>query len=132
MNEAEASGDFMIWRSTSSCIGVAFLAVIFISFFVNDRRERARIAAGPSWPTTEGTISESQVRLCDKGVKRMPQVLYTYVVNGQSYEGAVTFRAPHCGAQQDAQAVVDAYPQGFAFAVHVDPTEPSNSLVLAP
>jgi Protein of unknown function (DUF3592) len=111
----------MNWQAIRIYTGIAFFAAFVIHFVWSDRREQQLIENGPSWPTVEGTIFESEVRTCSKGAKHAPQVRYTYSVQEKSYDGEVRFKSAHCGAQQDAQAIVDAYPVTFTFPVHVDP-----------
>jgi hypothetical protein len=59
-------------------------------------------------------------------------VRYGYSANGCSYDGEVRFKDAHCGDAQAAQAIVDAYPVTYTFPVHVDPKDPSISMVQAP
>ena len=91
-----------------------------------------RIKLGPTWPTVRGTIYVSRVTHCKKGAASAPQIRYTYASAGKSYDGEGEFKTPHCGSESAAESIVDAYPQTFTFDVHVNPKDPSESLVLEP
>lgn len=109
--------------------GVACIAALAATVAWGSWRDQRRREARPDWPIVRGTITESRVRHCDKGAGREPQIPYTYEIGGKSYDGEVEFKSRHCGTEQEAQAIVAAYPPTFVFDVHVDPRDPSESLV---
>ena len=122
----------MKWTTVRVAGGIACAVAVAANAAWAIWRDQHRRESGPAWPTVRGTITESRVQSCNKGARREPQVLYTYEIGGKSYDGEVEFKSRHCGSEQEAQAIVAAYTPTFTFEVHVDPKDPSESLVLAP
>ena len=131
MADTEQNSD-VNWQTVSTYIGAAFLLIggLFVGW--GSWIHGQRIKLGPTWPTVRGTIYQSRLTVCNRSAASAPQVRYSYDVGGKSYDGEVEFKTSHCGSESAAAAVVDAYPQTFTFDVHVNPEDPSESLVLGP
>lgn len=119
-------------------MGAAFLAAggfvlhIFVSEIFADR-------AACSWPTVEATLLRSEVKSTWHSGQRggghysySPYVAYSYEVDGRRFEGdRYAFLNHSSGKSSVARERLAPYPVGSRVQVHVDPDDPSKS-VLAP
>jgi len=98
-----------------------FLAVIFAA--QNDT------SAMKKWPTTVGSILMSTLesrRTSNGSHAQYPVVLYSYHVNGRSYEGNRIAPGPLVGGT-GAAGIMARYASGSAVTVHYNPKDPSDA-----
>lgn len=97
-----------------------------------------------TWPTARGTVTAAHVETISYrtgrrgllGLRRVsrvyqPIIAYTYVVDGQTYQGSrYQYSWPGDWAtnkREVAEAIIGEHPIGKAVAVHYDPTDPSQA-----
>ncbi len=81
-----------------------------------------------SWHTTDGVITDTT----RTGVRAiLPDVTYTYTVDGIEYTDSTNFDMPGFGSQryrdQTTRTILSAYAPGTSVTVHYDPHNPANS-----
>lgn len=88
----------------------------------------AKEFAQRSWPTVEGTVTDSRVE-GDRAFH--PVVEYTYTVENAVYSGQSYLHQPNFGGKKKKEAVavkmIADYPPGQAVNVYYDPKSPENS-----
>lgn len=93
--------------------------------------------ASENWPTAEGTVIQSEIKKSERTtgtgsskrteVRHIPQVAYTYTVDGQSYRSSrITFGAINA---LNAGATVNRYPKGKSIEVFYDPKNPDEAVL---
>jgi len=86
-----------------------------------------------SWPTTSGKVLESAVHSThdrNRGTTFRAELLYKYVVNGESYSGRQL--APGGADLEDSAevtAILGNHPIGSDIPVYYSPTDPSQSIL---
>jgi hypothetical protein len=85
-----------------------------------------------SWPFVAGTVVESRAVIgCGKGSSYYPYVRYKYTYNSHEYEGRrIAFGNSGCGSEQSASNAAAAYPSGQAVTVWVNPSAPSEAVLV--
>ena len=85
--------------------------------------------AAKSWPTTMGLIKQSEVASEFVGKRKYSvNLLYTYEVNGRSYESnRVRSRGVSPKSSLDAETVVKNFPVGAKVTVYYKPDDHSQS-----
>jgi len=81
-----------------------------------------------SWPTTEGTVTSSQVEWNSKYV---PKVIYTYTINTEEFTSnriRLTNFA-HYKKKEDAAKVSDKYPVDSKVTVYYNPNKPDEAIL---
>ena len=85
------------------------------------------------WEQVPGTIVYSEVEDAwdTTGDRYAGQVIYTYEVNGVTYEGSqIDLRgSTYFGNREDAEQLVDPYPVGASVMLHVDLAEPTRAVL---
>jgi hypothetical protein len=116
------------------------VCVIMLAMCVVASWYLSRALACRSWPTTAGVIvSAEKVKHTGQSTRRQPasvtyeaKLLYSYTVNGVSYEGTrVSFGdfAGSSGPSQAASARLTRYPPGRAVTVYYQPRNPVVSVL---
>jgi hypothetical protein len=116
-------------------LGGALIALAFALCF-HAWRERRRVEASQSWPSTYGTVVRAEV----VHERRSPNtgsvtnvfkadIRYQYVVDSQELEGSsVTIGGDlSTGERQRAEARVRIYPVGSSVTVFYDPQDPKTA-----
>lgn len=85
--------------------------------------------ASKDWPSTQATISESQIVSTRRGAGHVLMVKYTYVVGGQPFEGHNIRFGGSDGTLAFAEHMARLFPVGPA-VVHHDPNHPERSVLL--
>jgi hypothetical protein len=103
-------------------------------FYLIRRRSAAKQAASVSWPTCDGTITESYVQTFrdkDRDQNYMARIKFAYRVDGRDYasERVAWGGRPYGRVPIEAQALVDRYPVGSRVAVHYDPRKPREAVL---
>ncbi len=87
-----------------------------------------------SWPSVQGNVisSEAQVVGREKDKRTYaPAVVFTYLVNGTTYQGTrVTLVPRNYGLLSSVQSVLSRYPVGGTTRVFHDPKNPANSVLV--
>ena len=93
------------------------------------QRVRSYGLASTTWPTTQGTITASDVvPYRTPGARQfMAKVAYDYAVNGKSYTGDRIRFGADAGAKEKAEADAAMYAVGAAVPVHYAPAQPQTS-----
>jgi len=116
-------------------------ALIGVILLIVGLRERARARATEQWPTVAGTITssriESQTRTSrdEDGVVRhhtthIPEVAYTYELQGKAYQGNKVFPGGRIGFDLGTtQGIVNRYQPGQAATVHYNPADPAEAVL---
>lgn len=74
----------------------------------------------------------ARVVLSDRGASRNDwSFQYEYTVDGRAYRGSRLSYAPHTRSRSDTDLLAETYPVDREITVHVDPDEPSRSVVHA-
>lgn len=106
--------------------------VIGAGYLVHSRIQ-AKGRKARDWPTTSGQVLSSDVAQVSMGKDTMltPAVAYSYVVNGQSYQGDAirVGQPPLFNTPSKAQALAAKYPAGSAVTVHYDPASPGAAVL---
>lgn len=86
-----------------------------------------------SWPPVEATVvSSAPEQGCGKGSSYTPRVRYQYTVNGRSYLGEVlAYSMFDCGGFAEMKARTDAFRQGLQVQAYVNPSHPSDAVLVA-
>lgn len=117
-------------RQTSDSIGcgmTAFLMLIFlaagigISIWGWSVLQNARVSE--SWPTTDGEILSSDVRVDndEDGTSYFGDVTFRYFVDGIPYTSDNVSFGQYGGDRDHAEGIVARYPAGSGVTVHYDP-----------
>ena len=81
-----------------------------------------------------GTILESRVQVrttsSETGTEFDPIIRYRYRVQGQEYVNNTWQKIGNSPTRQEAQDIVDRYPQGKRTTVYYDPEDPQNSVLV--
>lgn len=120
------------WRAFGGMVlGVALmLATVpaaFAAFFV-----AGQMSASKGWPSVEGSVVSSNVRLVGFGKKKKYQadVRYDYRVDGRPYLGSRIRLGDTTGSSESAQqALANKYPTGTGVKVFYDPQSPGQSVL---
>jgi len=119
-------GCFLIFVAVFFSVWYAFL------FVMNDTYQEAEQAI--HWPTVVGTILESRVQVrtssSETGTEFDPVIRYRYRVQGQEYVNSTWQKIGNSPTRQEAQDIVDRYPQGKRTTVYYDPADPQNSVLV--
>jgi hypothetical protein len=93
------------------------------------QRVRSYGVASTTWPTTQGTITASDVvPYRTQGARQfMAKVAYGYAVNGKSYTSDRIRFGAHAGAKEKAEADAAKYTVGTVVPVHYAPAQPQTS-----
>jgi hypothetical protein len=123
-------------RIRSQLLSLFFGLLLFsawgLSVYVSDIVAANRAVA---WPTSEGQIIFSApVRGCGNrgGTWYWPQLRYTYRIDDQTYVGDnLAFGNIGCGNRERAEHIAQQYPLLSQVTVHVNPDNPSESVLMA-
>lgn len=98
--------------------------------------------ASQAWPTTEGVILSSEVRIFSEGEETIAgkksdtyeyNIIYGFRVKFYDYESDKIRLIPfHSTDPQEIQAIVDQYPPGERVTVYYNPDDPFESLLELP
>lgn len=114
---------------TIGSIGCALviLNVVFLSILFFTRRKMATVS---KWPSTMGNVLMSMIesRSSSDGSTNYPVVHYSYVVNGQPYQGSKIAPGMEVGGT-GAGKVVARYPVGAQVMVFYNPQNPSEAVL---
>lgn len=128
-----AGGAWVPWVVRLWMVGVAGVIGCVAAFFIwMGAAERDRAIAAQSWPTVEGTITESRVAESRgaKGRRDSTAIIrYSYSVDGAPYEGN---RLSYIVATESAAARAARYSPGDRVVVHVNPTDPAAAVLETP
>jgi hypothetical protein len=85
------------------------------------------------WEQASGTVISSQVadEWDTTGDRYIGRVVYTYEVNGETYEGnQINLSGPaYVGNREDAERVLIPYPVGASVTPYVDPNDPTRAVL---
>jgi len=85
------------------------------------------------WEQVSGTIISSQVddEWDTTGDRYIGRVVYTYEVNGMTYEGdQINLSGPtYVGTRADAERLLLPYPVGASVTPYVDPNDPTRAVL---
>jgi hypothetical protein len=95
----------------------ALSAAAGMSYWIRTRRAQ-------SWPLTQGTLWQSNVRIQDKSW--VGELIYSYKVEGEYYSGTHLLKAR---SEKKAEALVEAW-KGRMLLVRYAPTQPDVSVLL--
>jgi hypothetical protein len=125
----------------SPSILMFLLAGCLIAYCVRECRlalEARRLAhASLRWPTTPGRVVASSVQMeilgsdADGVAHYVPDVHFTYVVEGTTYTGTTVAFRDLRGWKKQAAALVARYPVGAEVAVHYNPDAPGECVLEA-
>ena len=116
-------------------------AVIGIILLIIGQRERTRAKATEQWPTVGGTITSSRIEAQTRtsrdsdGMTRhhtshIPEVAYTYELQGKTYQGNKVFPGGRIGFDLGtAQGIINRYQPGQAATVHYNPADPAAAVL---
>jgi hypothetical protein len=106
-------------------LGLALLAYVL--------RLRQVAKASMTWPTTEGTITASEVKVSPggrAGKNYSAAIRYSYQVAGARYEGNTIQFGSYGTFRKTAEALVATYPVGRTVKVHCDPQRPTRTVLV--
>lgn len=115
-------------------VGISVLVIGGIGFMLyrHNQQSMAYRQSTQTWLSTIGTILMSSVQSSHSGNGHYtyPVVVYSYIVNGQSYQSQRVragdqFLTVRVAGQ--AQATVARYPIGKSVTVYYDPADPAES-----
>ncbi|MBI3151553.1 MAG: DUF3592 domain-containing protein [Chloroflexi bacterium] len=116
----------------TAVIPIAILGGIGYFLYKRNQQSMAYRQSTQTWLSTTGTVLMSTVQSKRTGRSRSiyPVVVYTYVVNGQSYQSqrikaGEQFLSVRVAGQ--AQETVNRYPIGATVTVYYNPSNPSES-----
>ena len=107
--------------------GAIFVAVGLLFFSFTFREFRATLGA-KDWSIVSGTVLRSEVVVTGSRHYH-PYVAYSYTVDGVAYEGDRYARAGTPGDAVRSREIVAEHPVGSSIEVHVDPADPTRSVV---
>ena len=114
------------------------LGIIGIVLLILYFRNKSKSKASQSWPSTTGQILERKVKVDtstdEDGITStsyLPQVTYSYTVNGTVYEShRVAFGStPSYNANKKAEEFLTPYLQGASVKVFYNPEKPGESVL---
>jgi len=85
-----------------------------------------------NWPSVEGTVLYSKIRIETKGLKEryFPFIGYKYTVDSKEYKGSTRgFWSSGYLNKTAAQSVIAKYTEGVKVTVHYDPENPAKSIL---
>lgn len=96
------------------------------AWWTNDLSNRSK-----EWPTTPGTVVESNVQKKGKNgdARFRPIVRYVYAVGGVKYESTRVSLEKSKSRQSIAEEVCKKYPAESGVTVHYDPQSPGDALL---
>jgi hypothetical protein len=116
-----------MWPLIFALIGIALL--IYGIPLVRDARSCG------SWPSVDGRMIVSEPEVVSREKDRRtyaPNVRYSYVVAGRTYEGKRLTLVPRNFSQISAtESILSPYPAGAAVKVFHHPDDPGNSVLIA-
>ena len=95
-------------------------------------RNAARARASQNWPSTQGQIITSYVRVeqdSEEGPSFYPEIHFKYQVAGREYVGAKIDFSPPEDDQEKAEEKVAKYPENASVRVYYDPQHPSKAVL---
>lgn len=118
----------------SMFIGVVFVVLGYLGTFTWAGGHYAEAERAKQWPTIGGVIKSSQVTQSkDSDGDRTfgADIVYTYTVDGQSFEGSdVTFGGNYKSSNRSSWTrLVNQYPVGAEVEVYYDPEVPGISVL---
>ena len=114
-------------------LGIIGIVLIIVYF-----RNKSKSKASQSWPSVAGQIVERKVKVSTStdedgftSTSYLPQVTYTYTVNGTVYEShRVAFgSAPSYNSNQKAEEFLTPYVEGAGVTVFYNPEKPGESVL---
>lgn len=120
---------------TGFLVGLLFLVIGVVIFFLALRDYRTAKASA-AWPSTEGSITKTHIRIDDRGETSEtyhPEITYAYSVLGSPYQGTRTVigATRSYSSRRKAEAFLAGYPIGMKVTVHYDPEKPDQSVLEA-
>ena len=116
---------------------MVIVSVVIILLQANEMSIRAQAEAAREWPKVSATVIESKLTQLRNSTKAnskdwAPYVRYRYSVDGVEYTGErYRFIAPGRKGQSKimAERNLEPYPRGKKFKLHVDPKDPTTSVI---
>ena len=105
--------------------GVLFLVLgaIFFAWYIHSNIKGKQAL---SWPTTKGLITSSKIETASSEIGAMPDVIYSYTVEGIKYTGRnISFTKGHTKPKK----VIMQYPEGSEVNVYYNPSKPEDSVL---
>ncbi len=128
---------FSILMSVAGVACAVILPIVIIGvvgYILYKRSQQSNMArqAAQSWPSTTGTVLTSTIQVSHTGRSRAetPVAIYTYEVNGQSYQGQTIKAGDQYMSVRfsgDAINTMGRYPVGKKVSVYYNPTNPAES-----
>jgi hypothetical protein len=103
-----------------------------VSFSYVGARKIYRDRVSKAWPTAEGTILESSLESASyrrPNLTHRAKVLYSFVVDGNTYSGDTLDFTDFDRESEDARSVLNRYPKNKVVSVHYLPSDPSVSVL---
>jgi hypothetical protein len=115
-----------MWPYVFVAAGICVL--IYGVGLIRDARNCAR------WPSIEGRIVRSEAQVVGRERKQptySPDVMFTYLVDGKTYESSrITLVPRNYSSLTSVQSVLGRYPVGATVQVFHDPADPSNCVLV--
>lgn len=112
---------------------IVFYAVIGVLFLGQFGGQALNYLTSMGWQQVPGTIVSSEVvdAWDTTGDRYVGQVLYTYEVDGVTYEGSqLSLQGTvYVGSREDAERLLLPYPAGTAVMPYVDPANPERAVL---
>lgn len=114
-------------------LGWGVLSLLAAGFVLVELSNVRKNFKATSWPRIEAeVIFSSPKRGCGKGSSYSPLVRYKYAVNETQYVSEVlSYSTFDCGGFEEMKARTDQFSLGQKVAAYVDPTNPSNAVLIA-
>ena len=117
------------WIAFSSIFVV--VGLVIMGFGINSL---SRASDGESWPSAEGVVISSEVveghRSRDSGTTYSAEILYDYVVNGETLSGnSITFGEISTGNSSNARRYVNKYRAGKTVKVYYNEEDPYEAVL---
>jgi hypothetical protein len=89
--------------------------------------------ATSSWPTVEGVVTSSEVRMKEDSsgdARYVPEITYRYTVDGvKRSSDRIAYASRRISSRSDAREIADRYPVGEQVRVHYDPDDPYTAVL---
>jgi hypothetical protein len=112
-----------LWLGAALILSLVGVGLVVVNAGQIDRRLASR-----NWPTTTGTVIESEI---GHGRAYAPIITYSYQIEGSQFTSVSDGRAPGFGGKRRrfdaAETIAEEYSPGSAVTVYYDPSEPKSS-----
>ena len=117
-----------VWIAFSSIFVV--VGLVLMGFGINSL---SRASDSESWPSAEGVVISSEVeghRSRDSGTTYSAEILYDYVVNGETLSGnSIKFGEVSTGNSSNARRYVNKYREGKTVKVYYNEEDPYEAVL---